>query len=117
MTTPEQVDLWRQSSSEHQRLEFKEAKTQFDTRRLHEYCVALANEGGGYLLLGVAESRRARLSARTRSPTRCLPPSDCSRPLAFAWISRQSRIRKAGCWSFTFHLGRAELRTTSMAST
>lgn len=55
MTTPEQVDLWRQSSSEHQRLEFKEAKTQFDTRRLHEYCVALANEGGGYLLLGVAD--------------------------------------------------------------
>ncbi len=55
MTTPEQVDLWRQSSSEHQRLEFKEAKTQFDTRRLHEYCVALANEGGGYLLLGIAD--------------------------------------------------------------
>ncbi len=30
-TTPEQIDLWRQTSSEHQRLEFKEAKTQFDT--------------------------------------------------------------------------------------
>jgi predicted HTH transcriptional regulator len=54
-TTPEQIDLWRQSSSEHQRLEFKEAKAQFDTRRLHEYCVALANEGGGHLLLGVAD--------------------------------------------------------------
>jgi hypothetical protein len=24
--TPEQVDLWRQARSEHQRLEFKEAK-------------------------------------------------------------------------------------------
>ena len=55
MTTPEQVDLWRQARSEHQRLEFKEAKTQFDSRRLHEYCVALANEGGGYLLFGVAD--------------------------------------------------------------
>lgn len=55
MTTFEQIDLWRQSSSEHQRLEFKEAKTQFDTRRLHEYCVALANEGGGHLLLGIAD--------------------------------------------------------------
>jgi len=53
-TTPEQIDLWRQSSSEHQRLEFKEAKTQLDNRRLYEYCVALANEGGGHLLLGVA---------------------------------------------------------------
>lgn len=55
MTTPEQIDLWRQSPSERQRLEFKEAKTQFDNRRLYEYCVALANEGGGHLLLGVAD--------------------------------------------------------------
>jgi predicted HTH transcriptional regulator len=53
-TTPEQIDLWRQSTSEHQRLEFKEAKTQFDNTKLYEYCVALSNEGGGYLLLGVA---------------------------------------------------------------
>jgi ATP-dependent DNA helicase RecG len=54
-TTPEQIDLWRAAHSEHQHLEFKEAKTQFDSRRLHEYCVALANEGGGYLLFGVAD--------------------------------------------------------------
>lgn len=54
-TTPAQIDLWRQSPSEHPRLEFKEAKTQFDNRRLYEYCVALANEGGGHLLLGVAD--------------------------------------------------------------
>ena len=55
VTTPEQIDLWRQSPTEHQRLEFKEAKTQFDNRRLYEYCVAIANEGGGHLLLGVAD--------------------------------------------------------------
>ena len=54
-TTPEQIDLWRQAPSEHQRLEFKEAKSQFDTRKLCEYCVALANEGGGILLLGCYE--------------------------------------------------------------
>jgi predicted HTH transcriptional regulator len=54
-TTPDQIDLWRQSRSEQQRLEFKEAKTQFDNRRLYEYCVALANEGGGFLVLGVAD--------------------------------------------------------------
>jgi ATP-dependent DNA helicase RecG len=54
-TTPAQIDRWRQTPSEHERLEFKEAKTQFDNRRLCEYCVALANEGGGYLLLGVAD--------------------------------------------------------------
>lgn len=55
MTTPEQIDLWRQEPSEHQRLEFKEAKTQFDFDRLQQYCVALANEGGGILLLGVGD--------------------------------------------------------------
>jgi predicted HTH transcriptional regulator len=53
-TTPTQIDLWRQARSEHQRLEFKEAKTQFDNTKLYKYCVALANEGGGILMLGVA---------------------------------------------------------------
>jgi predicted HTH transcriptional regulator len=54
-TTPAQIDRWLQASSEHERLEFKEAKAQFDNRRLCEYCVALANEGGGHLLLGVSD--------------------------------------------------------------
>jgi len=54
-TTPEQIDIWRQSATEKPRLEFKEAKTQFDNRKLYEYCVALANEGGGFLVLGVAD--------------------------------------------------------------
>jgi ATP-dependent DNA helicase RecG len=55
-TTPQQIDLWRSASSEHQRLEFKEAKNQFDNRKLFQYCVALANEGGGHLLLGIADA-------------------------------------------------------------
>ena len=54
--TSAQIDLWCQTASEHQRLEFKEAKLQFDNRRLFEYCVALANEGGGHLVLGVSNS-------------------------------------------------------------
>jgi predicted HTH transcriptional regulator len=54
-TTPEQINRWRQSHSENQHLEFKEAKTQFDNNKLYEYCVALANEGGGFLLLGIAD--------------------------------------------------------------
>jgi ATP-dependent DNA helicase RecG len=54
-TAPEQIDLWRRSPSEHQRLEFKEAKNQYDYGKLCEYCVALANEGGGHLVLGVAD--------------------------------------------------------------
>jgi predicted HTH transcriptional regulator len=50
--TADQIDVWRKSPSEHQRLEFKEAKQQFDFKKLCQYCVALANEGGGVLLLG-----------------------------------------------------------------
>jgi ATP-dependent DNA helicase RecG len=55
-TTIQQIDSWRASRSEHQRLEFKEAKTQFDNRKLCKYCVALANEGGGHLLLGIEDA-------------------------------------------------------------
>ena len=55
-TTPEQINLWRSAPSEHQHLEFKEAKTQFDFHKLCKYCVALANEGGGCLLFGIADN-------------------------------------------------------------
>jgi len=54
-TSIEQIDEWRRSASESQHLEFKEARTQFEMSRLREYCVALANEGGGHLLLGIAD--------------------------------------------------------------
>ena len=54
-TTPEQIDIWRQEKTETQILEFKEAKAQFDNSKLYRYCVAIANEGGGVLLLGVAD--------------------------------------------------------------
>lgn len=54
--TTAQIDLWRSVVSEHQRLEFKAARNQFEWDNLCEYCVALANEGGGHLLLGVANA-------------------------------------------------------------
>jgi len=53
--TVEQIDFWRNAKSETQNLEFKEAKNQFDNKKLYRYCVALANEGGGHLLLGIAD--------------------------------------------------------------
>jgi len=53
ITTPAQIDLWRSAPSEHQRLEFKEAKNQLDSQKLFRYCVAIANEGGGQLVLGI----------------------------------------------------------------
>ena len=56
--------------SEHQRLEFKEAKNQYDNTKLQRYCVALANEGGGLLLLGVTDKppRRVVGSAAFNDP-------------------------------------------------
>jgi predicted HTH transcriptional regulator len=56
LITPEQVDLWRTAPSETQALEFKEAKHQYDTGKLLGYCVAIANERGGHLILGVRNS-------------------------------------------------------------
>lgn len=54
-TTTVQIDIWRGSASETQNLEFKEASNQYDTRKLCRYCVAIANEGGGHLVLGIAD--------------------------------------------------------------
>lgn len=54
-TTPAQIDLWRAAPSETPTLEFKEAKTSYDREKLARYCVAIANEGGGTLLLGIAD--------------------------------------------------------------
>ncbi|MGO8953923.1 MAG: ATP-binding protein [Rhodomicrobium sp.] len=54
-TTPAQIDLWRQSPTETQKLEFKEAKTGYDWQKLVAYCVAIANEGGGHFLLGITD--------------------------------------------------------------
>jgi ATP-dependent DNA helicase RecG len=51
--TSEQVDIWRAVPTETQTLEFKEAKNQYDTDKLFAYCVAIANEGGGHMILGV----------------------------------------------------------------
>jgi ATP-dependent DNA helicase RecG len=54
-TTPDQIDAWRRAVVEHEQLEFKEAKASFEKTKLERYCVALANEGGGKILLGIAD--------------------------------------------------------------
>ena len=55
MITLETLNRWLNVTVENEQLEFKEAKNQFDTTKLLKYCVALANEGGGYLILGVTD--------------------------------------------------------------
>jgi len=44
-------------AQEGERYEFKEAKNNFPFDRLAKYCCALANEGGGKVILGVSDQR------------------------------------------------------------
>lgn len=53
-TTLDQLAAWMQQR-EGEHLEFKEAKENFHFEKLVEYCVALANEGGGTMILGVTD--------------------------------------------------------------
>lgn len=50
-----QIDYWLLLPKETQIIEFKEAKNQFDSTKLYKYCVAIANEGGGHLVLGITD--------------------------------------------------------------
>ena len=55
MITLATLQQWLTAPAETEHLEFKEAKQQFDTTKLMRYCVALANERGGHLVLGVSD--------------------------------------------------------------
>ncbi len=50
---------------EGENLDFKEAKGGFDERELFKYCSALANEGGGKLILGVTDKKPRVVSGTT----------------------------------------------------
>lgn len=55
-----QLEAWMQAR-EDEHLEFKEAKNHFDFELLVKYCTALANEGGGRVILGVTDRRPRRV--------------------------------------------------------
>jgi len=59
-TTREQLQHWL-DEPEGIHLEFKEARQNFHFEKLVEYCVALANEGGGEIILGVTDRRPRRI--------------------------------------------------------
>ena len=54
-TSIQELDRWIDAPRESEHMEFKEAKNQFDVAKLYRYCVAIANEGGGKLILGVSD--------------------------------------------------------------
>jgi len=59
MTADEFRDIL--TAPEGARLEFKEASNRFDFDELVRYCVAIANEGGGLIVLGVTNGRPRRV--------------------------------------------------------
>jgi ATP-dependent DNA helicase RecG len=59
-TTLDDLSRWLMADEGHH-LEFKEAKQRFDFEELVRYCVALANEGGGRIVLGVTDRRPRRV--------------------------------------------------------
>jgi ATP-dependent DNA helicase RecG len=52
--TIEQFNTWL-NQPENERFEFKEAKNSFPSDRLAKLCAAMANEGGGRIILGVTD--------------------------------------------------------------
>ena len=59
-----ELDGWL-SEPEAERLEFKEAKSNFHFETLAKYCAALANEGGGKIIFGVTDKRPRRVVGST----------------------------------------------------
>ena len=63
--SPEQLDSLLTVRSEGERLEFKEVKNHADFEELVNYCVAIANEGGGRIVLGVTDKLPRRVVGTT----------------------------------------------------
>lgn len=61
MSTTLQQLLELLDSKEDEHLEFKEANSHYDFEKLVKYCAALANEGGGRIILGVSDKRPRRV--------------------------------------------------------
>ena len=57
MFSPKDIDMIISTPTENENLEFKEAQNQYDIHSLMKYCVALANEGGGLLILGISDNK------------------------------------------------------------
>jgi ATP-dependent DNA helicase RecG len=55
-TTIEELERLMQAPREVEGLEFKAARTGFDGGRLMDYCVGIANDGGGKLILGITNT-------------------------------------------------------------
>lgn len=89
MTTLETLEpLVLADAPEEEHLEFKEAKQQYDATKLLRYCVALANEGGGHLVLGVGQATPAGGHAGFSEPGRDHGSAFWRQRCACGWMCR-----------------------------
>ncbi|MCP4548701.1 MAG: transcriptional regulator [bacterium] len=65
--TRKQLELWLHEP-EGERLEFKEARGSYSFAKLGLFCAALANEGGGHLILGVTDKRPRKIVGSNAFP-------------------------------------------------
>jgi ATP-dependent DNA helicase RecG len=54
-TTLTELQRWMDAPREGEHLEFKQAENNYDPVKLVKYCVAIANEGGGHIVLGISD--------------------------------------------------------------
>ena len=62
MESAEQLLVALMDKAEDEHLEFKAASHNYSRQDVWRYCVALANEGGGYLVLGVSDKRPRKIT-------------------------------------------------------
>lgn len=60
-TSVQHIDALLAVRAENEHLEFKAAENRYDFEELVDYCVALANEGGGRIILGVTDKTPRRV--------------------------------------------------------
>ncbi len=65
----ERLTAWLLSPAENEHLEFKEAKQTFSREKVFDYCCAIANEGGGHLVLGVSAQHPRQIVGTAAFPT------------------------------------------------
>jgi ATP-dependent DNA helicase RecG len=86
MPTPlAELERWLSAPREDEHLEFKEAKQGYEFQKALDYCVALANEGGGKLVLGVTNARPRRIVGTAAFP-------DVQHTREQAWQNLRRRI-------------------------
>jgi ATP-dependent DNA helicase RecG len=59
-----ELERWMKAK-EGENIEFKEARNNYHFETLVQYCCALANEGGGWMVLGVTDKRPRKVVGTT----------------------------------------------------